>query len=82
MPGWQDPLLDAEHIAWARDGGASDGAVVVRRRVCELHAGGRSHRPRPGAFGDEAFVRLQALKGRLDPDNVLRRNQNIPPRAV
>ena len=31
------------------------------------------------AFGDEAFERLQALKARFDPDNVLRRNQNIPP---
>ena len=31
------------------------------------------------AFGDEPFDRLQALKRRYDPDNVLRRNQNIPP---
>jgi hypothetical protein len=31
------------------------------------------------AFGDEAFGRLQALKRRYDPNNVLRRNQNIPP---
>jgi FAD/FMN-containing dehydrogenase len=31
------------------------------------------------AFGDEAFARLRALKKRYDPDNVLHRNQNIPP---
>jgi FAD/FMN-containing dehydrogenase len=31
------------------------------------------------AFGDEAFGRLQELKTRYDPGNVLRRNQNIPP---
>jgi FAD/FMN-containing dehydrogenase len=31
------------------------------------------------AFGDEAFGRLRALKSRYDPDNVLRRNQNVPP---
>jgi FAD/FMN-containing dehydrogenase len=31
------------------------------------------------AFGDESFERLQALKKRYDPNNVLRRNQNIPP---
>ena len=29
----------------------------------------------------EAFERLQALKRRYDPDNVLHRNQNIPPLA-
>jgi FAD/FMN-containing dehydrogenase len=31
------------------------------------------------AFGDEAFERLRSLKQRYDPDNALRRNQNIPP---
>jgi FAD/FMN-containing dehydrogenase len=29
-------------------------------------------------FG-ESFDRLQELKRRYDPDNILRRNQNIPP---
>jgi FAD/FMN-containing dehydrogenase len=33
------------------------------------------------AFGAEAFDRLQTLKSRYDPDNVLRRNQNIPPHS-
>ena len=31
------------------------------------------------ARGDEAFERLQTLKSRFDPNNVLRRNQNIAP---
>ena len=31
------------------------------------------------AFGEEAFERLRALKSRYDPENVLHRNQNIPP---
>jgi FAD/FMN-containing dehydrogenase len=31
------------------------------------------------AFGADAFERLRVLKGRYDPENVLRRNQNIPP---
>jgi hypothetical protein len=31
------------------------------------------------SFGDEAFERLQALKKTYDPNNVLHRNQNIPP---
>jgi hypothetical protein len=32
------------------------------------------------AFGANNFTRLQTLKSRYDPDNVLHRNQNIPPR--
>jgi FAD/FMN-containing dehydrogenase len=31
------------------------------------------------AFGPESFDRLRALKKRYDPNNVLHRNQNIPP---
>jgi FAD/FMN-containing dehydrogenase len=31
------------------------------------------------AFGDETFSRLRQLKTRYDPENVLHRNQNIPP---
>jgi hypothetical protein len=27
-----------------------------------------------------SFGRLQSLQSRFDPDNLLRRNQNIPPR--
>ena len=31
------------------------------------------------AYGEESFARLVALKDRLDPNNVFRHNQNIPP---
>lgn len=31
------------------------------------------------AYGQERFLRLQALKRRYDPDNTFRLNQNIPP---
>jgi Berberine and berberine like/Helix-turn-helix domain len=32
-------------------------------------------------FGSAAFARLQALKSRYDPNNVLHCNQNVPPPA-
>jgi FAD/FMN-containing dehydrogenase len=32
-------------------------------------------------FGAAGFERLQALKRRFDPNNVLHRNQNVPPLA-
>jgi FAD/FMN-containing dehydrogenase len=77
---WQDPALDEQYIAWARDTAAaiepwSHGSGGY---VNYMQADEPLERVR-GAFGDEAFARLQALKRRYDPKNVLRRNQNIPP---
>ena len=79
MPGWQDPLLDDEHIAWAR-------RTASAMEPWSFSGGYANYMPADepiervrSAFGDAAFARLQALKSRLDPDNVLRRNQNIPP---
>ena len=79
MPGWQDPLLDEEHIAWAR-------RAASAMEPWSFSGGYANYMPADeplervrSAFGDEPFARLQALKSRLDPDNVLRRNQNIPP---
>ncbi len=31
------------------------------------------------AHGEDSYTRLVALKDRLDPNNVFRHNQNIPP---
>jgi FAD/FMN-containing dehydrogenase len=80
MATWQDPALDAAHIQWARDTAAaiepwsfSGGGYVNYMQADEPIERVRA------AFGDDAFARLQALKRRYDPDNVLRRNQNIPP---
>ena len=79
---WQDPALDADQIAWARETAAAlepwsfSGAGYVNY----MQADEPVERVR-AAFGAEAFERLQALKRRYDPDNVLRRNQNIPPAA-
>ena len=80
MAVWQDPALDAEQIAWAREGAAaiepwsySGGGYVNYMQADEPIERIRS------TFGTETFDRLQKLKQKYDPDNILHRNQNIPP---
>jgi FAD/FMN-containing dehydrogenase len=77
---WQDPELDEQHIQWTRDTAAaiepwsfSGGGYVNYMQADEPIERVRA------AFGEETFTRLQALKRRYDPHNILRRNQNIPP---
>jgi FAD/FMN-containing dehydrogenase len=81
MATWQDAAHDQDHIQWARDTAAaiepwsfSGGGYVNYMQADEPIERVRA------AFGEEAFARLQALKRRHDPNNVLRRNQNVPPR--
>jgi FAD/FMN-containing dehydrogenase len=80
MAEWQDPALDDEHIAWARETADalepwsfSGGGYVNYMQGDEPIERVRA------AFGDGAFERLRALKRRYDPENVLHRNQNVPP---
>jgi FAD/FMN-containing dehydrogenase len=80
MGSWQDPALDEEHIAWTRETSAafepwslSGGGYVNYMQADEPIERVRA------AFGADAFDRLQALKRRYDPENLLHRNQNIPP---
>jgi FAD/FMN-containing dehydrogenase len=77
---WQDAALDEEYVEWVRSTAAaiepwsfSGGGYVNYMQADEPIERVRA------AFGGEAFERLQALKRRYDPNNVLRRNQNIPP---
>jgi FAD/FMN-containing dehydrogenase len=78
MATWQDAALDDEHIAWARETAAAIEPWSVGSYVNYMQADEPIERVR-AAFGPDAFERLQALKGRYDPTNVMRRNQNIPP---
>ena len=79
MATWQDPGLDDDYIAWARETAAAiEPWSVSGGYVNYMQADEPIERVR-AAFGDEAFERLRALKRRYDPANVLRRNQNIPP---
>ena len=79
MASWRDPALDPQFIAWARETAAAIGPWAVSGGyVNYMQADEPIERVR-AAFGDETFERLRTLKRRYDPDNVLRRNQNVPP---
>jgi FAD/FMN-containing dehydrogenase len=79
MAMWQAAELDELYIEWARDTAAAmEPWSVSGGYVNYMQADEPIERVR-AAFGGDAFGRLQALKRRYDPNNMLRRNQNIPP---
>jgi FAD/FMN-containing dehydrogenase len=81
MASWLDPALDERQIEWARETAAAiEPWSVSGGYINYMQADEPIERVR-AAFGDEAFERLQALKRRYDPNNILRRNQNIPPQS-
>ena len=73
---WTDPVDHDRCVAWARETAAA----------LEPHSRGgyANYEPdadgayAPGAYGDR-LARLRAVKGRYDPTNVFRLNQNITP---
>jgi FAD/FMN-containing dehydrogenase len=76
---WQSPALDDDFIAWARDTAAAiEPWSVGGGYVNYMQADEPVERVR-AAFGAESFERLRTLKRRYDPNNILHRNQNIPP---
>jgi FAD/FMN-containing dehydrogenase len=79
MATWQDPALDDEHIAWSRETAAAIQPWSVSGGYANYMQADEPIERVRAAFGAESFDRLQALKRRYDPGNVLRRNQNIPP---
>lgn len=79
MPAWQDPSLDDHYIAWARETAAALEPWSLGGGYANYMQADEPGDRVQAAFGAQAFERLQALKRRYDPDNVLRRNQNIPP---
>jgi FAD/FMN-containing dehydrogenase len=79
MATWTDPGQDEESIAWARETAAAIEPWSVSGGYANyMQADEPLDRVR-AAFGPASFDRLRALKSRYDPDNVLHRNQNIPP---
>jgi FAD/FMN-containing dehydrogenase len=80
MAVWSDPAEDEQHIAWARETAAAIEPWSLGGGYANYMQADEPLERVRAAFGDEAFDRLRALKTRFDPTNVLRRNQNIPPR--
>ena len=79
MANWTDPAHDDEGIAWARETAAAIEPWSVSGGYANYMQADEPLERVRAAFGPENFERLRALKSRYDPDNVLRRNQNIPP---
>jgi FAD/FMN-containing dehydrogenase len=79
MAGWLDPAHDEEHIQWARDTAAALGPWAVSGGYFNYMQADEPIERVRAAFGPDNFERLQALKRRYDPGNLMHRNQNIPP---
>jgi FAD/FMN-containing dehydrogenase len=79
MANWVDPAHDEEGIAWARETAAVIEPWAVSGGYANYMQADEPLERVRAAFGPDSFDRLRALKSRYDPDNVLHRNQNIPP---
>lgn len=79
MASWTDPAHDEESIDWARTTAAAIEPWSVSGGYANYMQADEPIDRIRAAFGPDSFARLQTLKSRYDPDNILRRNQNIPP---
>ena len=75
---WQNPDDDDRVIGWAKAFRA-DVARFASGGVYLNFIGDEGEDRVRAAFGAEKHARLAAIKGRYDPDNVFRGNQNIKP---
>jgi FAD/FMN-containing dehydrogenase len=76
---WSEPGEDELHIRWTRETAAAIEPWSLGAGYANYMQADEPLERVRAAFGDDSFKRLQALKDRYDPTNVLRRNQNIPP---
>ncbi|HVC77064.1 MAG TPA: FAD-binding oxidoreductase [Candidatus Micrarchaeaceae archaeon] len=75
---WTDPAVDPENVRWAREGYASL-EPFTRAGAYPNYLFQESGERVRQAYGETAYARLVALKGRYDPTNFFRLNQNIEP---
>jgi FAD/FMN-containing dehydrogenase len=79
MAVWADAEEDEPHIEWARSTAAAIEPWSLGAGYANYMQADEPIERVRATFGDDAFARLRAIKSRFDPENVLRRNQNIPP---
>ena len=77
---WEDPVDAERNIEWTRSFDATMGEYAERGIYVNFVAE-PSAAAIEGAFGEEKYARVAAVKEAYDPDNVFRSNTNIPPRA-
>ncbi len=78
---WPDPADSEANIAWTRSFAAAMKPYAHGGAYLNFIGDEGGDRVRE-AFGPEKYERLQALKDRYDPSNLLRLNQNIAPSAT
>ena len=77
-PVWDTPSDDARCLGWGRETAAALASLSMRGNyVNEQSDIGDS--TTHDAYGQNTYQRLAALKGRFDPTNLFRLNQNIQP---
>ncbi|MGE3832364.1 MAG: FAD-binding oxidoreductase [Parvibaculaceae bacterium] len=76
---WDESTDDQRCFAWARSAGKSLAALSLNANyVNEQADAGRDIAS--GAYGPQKYERLARIKGRYDPGNLFRLNQNIEPK--
>jgi FAD/FMN-containing dehydrogenase len=75
---WTEAATDDEQIGWGREVYSSLADHTTGGAYVNFLGDEGADRVR-AAYGDEAYARLQALKGTYDPDNAFHRNQNVVP---
>ena len=77
---WMDPADDDEHVAWTRAFAEAMKPFGIGREAFPnfIETDDGTARLRE-TYGEDKYARLVEVKGKWDPDNLFRLNQNIPP---
>ena len=75
---WTDPADTERNVAYTREIATAMKPWATGRAYLNFLGDEGAGRVE-AAFGPEKYAKLQALKGKWDPTNLFRHNQNIPP---